>query len=170
MVLEKAVREFLSSEEIKTNKYLIPDFKILKDKKEWINKIEKLATQDPKTLVQAAALQNLAELKDKKYLSTFEKALTSESFSVQAAGLLGLMELDKDRALELSKDLEDEVLMTSPELIGALIPYWKSQNNKAHFNSMAELAAFYSFVAMQDPEMAKPAEEAFVWIMESDSP
>ena len=33
VVLEKAVREFYTAEEIKTNKYLVPDFKILQNKK-----------------------------------------------------------------------------------------------------------------------------------------
>src|SRR5690606_15953552 len=116
--------------------------------KGWLEQIEYMATHDPKTLVQAAALHNLVSLKDVKYMKTFENALKSESFSVQAAGLLGLMELDESRALELSQDLEDEVLMTSPELIAALIPYWKSQNNMTRFNTMTELAAFYSFIAM----------------------
>ena len=146
------------------------DILSLKNNKGWLEQIEYMATHDPKTLVQAAALHNLVSLKDVKYMKTFENALKSESFSVQAAGLLGLMELDESRALELSQDLEDEVLMTSPELIAALIPYWKSQNNMTRFNTMTELAAFYSFIAMQDPELSQPAEQAFVWIMESDSP
>lgn len=33
VVLEKAVREFLTNEEIKSKKYLVPDFKILREKK-----------------------------------------------------------------------------------------------------------------------------------------
>lgn len=33
VVLEKAVREFLSADEIKSKKYLIPDFKVLREKK-----------------------------------------------------------------------------------------------------------------------------------------
>jgi ppGpp synthetase/RelA/SpoT-type nucleotidyltranferase len=33
VVLEKAVREFLSEDEIKSKKYMVPDFKILKEKK-----------------------------------------------------------------------------------------------------------------------------------------
>lgn len=33
VILEKAVREFYSADELKTNKYLIPDFKILRTKK-----------------------------------------------------------------------------------------------------------------------------------------
>lgn len=146
------------------------EFSSLKNKKGWLSKVESLANSDPETLVQAAALQNLVSLNDNKYISTFEKALKSESFSVQAAGLLGIMELDKNRALELSEGLEDDVLATSPDLLASLIPYWKSKNDTTHFNIIAELAAFYSFTAMQDPSMAKPAEDAFVWIMSTDSP
>lgn len=51
VVLEKAVREFLSSEEIKTNKYLIPDFKILKDKKV-------LTTEESNQLAQLRKVRN----------------------------------------------------------------------------------------------------------------
>lgn len=141
-----------------------------KNKNAWIKKVEDLAKNDPKTLVQAAALQSLISLKDPKYLSLYETALKSESYAVQAAGLLGLMDVDEARAFEASKHLEDEILVSAPELLYKLIPYWKSKNDTSHFMIMTELAAFYKFIALQDPEMAGTADEAFKWIMSTDSP
>ena len=133
-------------------------------------KIENLATKDSKTLVQAAAINRLATLNDATYVPLYEKALQSESFSVQGAALNALMKLDKDKAVAKAGDVDKEVLATSPELLVAMIPILKEKNDTSYFDSLTEIAAFYAFMPFQKPEFAKPAEDAFVWIMESDSP
>lgn len=155
---------------IRTQVLYSTDIDVIKNNKNWINKIEQLASQDPKTLVQAAALERLALLENPQYMTIFENAMQSVSYSVQAAALLGISKLNQAKALEFSDTLDEEVFTKSQDLLAVFLPHWKVQNNKKYFNSMAESAAFYGFTALQDPQMGRLAEQAFVWIMESDSP
>ncbi|MXV38027.1 M1 family peptidase [Flavobacteriaceae bacterium Ap0902] len=141
-----------------------------KVKSKAITKLVQLAEDDPKTLVRAAALNKLSDLQDAAYLTTFEKATTSESFAVRAAGLEGLLDLNREKAISYAHNVDDEVIAQSPELLAEMIPLWKSKNDTSHFEALTEMAAFYAFVALQDPTLAAPAEEAFQWIMATDSP
>lgn len=135
-----------------------------------LDKIEDLAQNDTKTLVKASALDALAELNDTKYIPIFENALKAESYAMQAAALNGLMALDKNKAMTLVNGLDSEIIASSPDLLAEMIPVWKAQNDTSHFDALTEMAAFYAFMPFQKPEYAKPAEDAFIWIMESDSP
>lgn len=135
----------------------------------WIKKVEELAQNDPRTLVQAAAIMQLAKLEDPKYNKIFEKGLESISYSVQAESLLGIMKLDAEKAIGYSDRFDKEIYVNSHELLAAFIPHWKSQDNTNYLSSAAEFAAFYSFIAMQeDQSLARSSEEAFVWIMQTD--
>ncbi|MDO5654516.1 MAG: M1 family metallopeptidase [Flavobacteriaceae bacterium] len=134
-----------------------------------LQKIENLAQNDPQTRVQAAAMEALSQLKNNKYLPIFEKALNSESFSVQGNALNALMSIDSSKALSKANQVEKEVLAYATDLVVTLIPQWKAANDTSYFEIMTELAAFYAFMPFQKPEYAKPAEDAFVWIMQSDS-
>jgi len=49
--------------------------------------VEKLAQNDPKTLVQGSAISALAKTKDRKYLPIFEKGLDAVSNSVKGNSL-----------------------------------------------------------------------------------
>lgn len=141
-----------------------------KVKKLALAKITNLASNDPKTLVQAKALNALAELNDAQYLPIFEKAIASESYSVQAAGLNGLLILDKPKAVALAKQVDDEVIAQAPEILAEMIQVWKAENDTSHFGALTDMAAFYAFMAFQKPALSAPAEEAFEWIMSTDSP
>ena len=46
-----------------------------------LSEVEKIASNDPKTLVQAAAISALGKTKDKKYLPLFEKGMSAVSNS-----------------------------------------------------------------------------------------
>ena len=67
-----------------------------------------LAQTDENTLVRAAALTMLAGLKDQTYLALFKQSLNSQSYSVQAAALNGLNDLNPDEAFQAAKGLEKD--------------------------------------------------------------
>ncbi|WP_299104827.1 M1 family metallopeptidase [uncultured Tenacibaculum sp.] len=78
-------------------------------KKRVIKKIMDLANNDPKTLVQAAAVETLGKLTDPELKSVFEKGLQSKSYSVLGKSLVGMYYIDKDLAIQKSKTLPLEV-------------------------------------------------------------
>jgi aminopeptidase N len=64
--------------------------------------VEKLASNDPKTLVQAAAISALAKTKDKKYLPVFEKGVNAVSNAVKGSSVSAIVEIDPSRAVYFS--------------------------------------------------------------------
>ena len=78
-------------------------------KKSAINTIKQLATNDPKTLVQASALETLGKLTDPELRPVFLKALNSKSFSVVGKALVAMYYVDKEYAVKKSKQLPIEV-------------------------------------------------------------
>ncbi|WP_313581706.1 M1 family metallopeptidase [Chishuiella sp.] len=141
--------------------------KTIVDKAE--KKLKQLAANDPKTLVQAAALNalNQANIYDE---AIFEKASKSPSFSVQGAALTGILKKNPTKIDELTRNVDDLVIKNSPDLVAALAPTWIKNNQLDKAPLLAEQAALYEFVKFQDPEKGKVAEQAFNWIMTTDSP
>ena len=78
-------------------------------KKAVINKIMQIANQDKKTLVQAAAIETLGKLTDPALKPIFTKALESKSYSVLGKGLVAMYYIDKQLAINKSKNLPDEI-------------------------------------------------------------
>ncbi|MFY0630949.1 MAG: M1 family metallopeptidase [Flavobacteriaceae bacterium] len=74
-------------------------------KKNAIDRIKRIADRDPKTLVQAAAIETLGKLTDPELKPIFEKALQSESYNVLGKALVAMYYVDKDLAIKRSKDL-----------------------------------------------------------------
>ena len=74
-----------------------------------IDKIISMATSDPSTLVQAAAIETLGKLTDPAYASIFKTALNSKSYSVLGNALVATYYIDKESAVKISKSLPDEV-------------------------------------------------------------
>lgn len=131
-------------------------------------KLKQLAANDPKTLVQAAALSalNEANIFD---ATIYEKAVKSPSFSVQGATLTGILKNNPSKINELTANIEDEVIKGSPDLAIALVPTWMKNNQFDKAVLIAESAAMYEFAKFQDPEKGKIAEQAFNWIMTNDT-
>ena len=131
-------------------------------------KLKQLAANDPKTLVQAAALSalNEANIFD---ATIYEKAVKSPSFSVQGAALTGILKNNPSKINELTANIEDEVIKGSPDLAIALVPTWMKNNQFDKAVLIAESAAMYEFAKFQDPEKGKIAEQAFNWIMTNDT-
>ncbi len=75
----------------------------LKDDKDIIGAIEKVASTETDRKTKAAALNFLAATKDAKYLGLFKKNVDDSSYSVSGAALNGLAALEPATAYELSK-------------------------------------------------------------------
>lgn len=137
------------------------------DQKSLIAEVEKLASSDPKTLVQAAATQALSKTKDKKYLPIFEKGVSAVSNAVKGASLAGISVVDPSRVTALADkvDLEN----ASEEMMTTLLPIIVQNKIEKQMPAIASAAAFYPFLKFQDPKLGAAAEEGFNWIMSSDN-
>jgi len=78
-------------------------------KRDVIDKIKKIALQDKKTLVRAAAIETLGKLTDPANLPIFQEALKSKSYSVLGKTLVAIYYIDKALAIKLSKELPNDV-------------------------------------------------------------
>lgn len=128
--------------------------------------LKKLAASDPKTLVQAAAL-NVLNQTGEKDIALFQNALKSKSFSVQAAAASGIMRIDPSKTSELVQ-LDEEVLQNSPELIAEMLPKWIQDNDKSKLSLVAESVALYTFTQYENPVLGGKLEKGFSWMMGSD--
>jgi aminopeptidase N len=129
--------------------------------------VEKLASNDPKTLVQAAAISALAKTKDKKYVPIFEKGVNSVSNAVKGNAVSAIVEIDPSRANTLADKID---LEGAPEnLLSKLLPIIVKNKVTSQMSNIAQIAAFYPFIKFQNPELGKSAEEGFNWIMTSDN-
>ncbi|WP_026897588.1 M1 family metallopeptidase [Daejeonella oryzae] len=70
--------------------------------------LSKLASSDPSTLVQSAAIRSLARSNDSSNLTVFSQAFKSKSYSVQAAAMSGVAALDNAEGLRLAKTMEKD--------------------------------------------------------------
>lgn len=129
--------------------------------------VEKLASNDPKTLVQAAAISALAKTKDKKYIPVFEKGLNAVSNAVRGSSVSALIEIDPSRASALAEkiDLKD----ASDDMMNKLLPVIVKNRVASQMENITQLVAFYPFIKFQNPELGKSAEEGYNWIMSSDN-
>ena len=132
-----------------------------------ISDVEKMASNDPKTLVQGAAISALAKTKDKKYLPVFEKGLNAVSNSVKANSLTGIAAVDPARVSTLAENIDLEG--ATDDLIGELLPVIVKNKIVKQMQAIASTAAFYPFIKFQNPELGASAEDGFNWIMSSDN-
>jgi aminopeptidase N len=71
-------------------------------------KIIELANDDQNTQVRAFALRTLAALKDQANIGVFKKALSSQSYQVEASALYGLNEIDPAVAMQYAVGFEND--------------------------------------------------------------
>ncbi|MBB6331314.1 aminopeptidase N [Chryseobacterium sediminis] len=129
--------------------------------------VEKLASNDPKTLTQAAAITALAKTKDKKYLPLFEKGINAVSNAVKGSSMSALLSIDPSRANGLADKID--LKGASDELQAQLLPIIVKNRITSQIENIAPLATFYPFIKFQNPELGKAAEDGFNWIMTSDN-
>ncbi|KFF13530.1 peptidase M1 [Chryseobacterium soli] len=131
------------------------------------SEVEKLASNDPKTLVQASAIAALAKTKDKRYLPIFEKGINAVSNAVKGNSLGAVITIDPSRANALADKLDLEG--ASDDMLALLLPVVVKNKVTSQIANIAPIAAFYPFIKFQNPELGKSAEEGFNWIMTSDN-
>ena len=128
--------------------------------------VEKMASSDPKTLVQGAAISALGKINDKKYLPLFEKGMNAVSNSVKANSLAGIAAVDPSRIASLADKIDLEG--ADEEVISELMPIIVKNKIEKQMAAIASTAAFYPFIKFQKPELGDAAEAGFNWIMSSD--
>ncbi|MFC4164114.1 M1 family metallopeptidase [Epilithonimonas zeae] len=129
--------------------------------------VEKLASNDPKTLVQAAAISALAKTKNAKYSSIYEKGLNAVSNAVKGSSLAGIAELDPSKAATSIENID--LNGASDDLISKLLPIIVKNKIEKQMPAIGTTVAFYPFIKFQDPTLGKSAEEGYNWIMSSDN-
>nr|WP_314499882.1 M1 family metallopeptidase [uncultured Chryseobacterium sp.] len=129
--------------------------------------VEKLAQNDPKTLVQGAAIAALAKTKDKKYLPVFEKGVSAVSNSVKGNSLAAVLAIDPSKVNALGDKIDLEG--ASEDMLTQLLPVVVKNKVTSQMANIASVVAFYPFVKFQNPELGKVAEEGYNWIMSSDN-
>jgi aminopeptidase N len=129
--------------------------------------VEKLASNDPKTLVQAAAIKALSKTKDKKYTSIFEKGMNAVSDAVKANSVAAIISVDPSRIGALADKINLEG--ASDDLLEVLLPVVVKNKVTSQMSNIAQIAAFYPFIKFQNPELGKAGEDGFNWIMTSDN-
>ena len=129
--------------------------------------IEKLANNDPKTLVQGAAIAALAKTKDKKYIPTYEKGISAISNSVKGNSLAAIIAADPSKVSALADKIDLEG--ASESMLTQLLPMVVKNKVTSQMANISSLVAFYPFIKFQNPELGKVAEEGYNWIMSSDN-
>jgi len=129
--------------------------------------VEKLAVNDPKTLVQAAAISALAKTKDKKYLPIFEKGINAVSNAVKGNSVSAIVAVDPSKASALADKIDLDG--ASETLMSQMLPIVVKNKVTSQMSNIAQLVAFYPFIKFQNPELGKSAEEGYNWIMSSDN-
>lgn len=141
------------------------DITNLKKANKAIKIIEDLAKNDPKTLVQAKAIKILGKLNDKKYLSLFNDASKSESFSVQSNAISSLYNIDKESALKVAKALSAD---SKKYMASNLVSMFIKEKDESEMPFIAKNLISGMFFN-PDKEVQKEYGKAFEWIAASSS-
>ncbi len=128
--------------------------------------IEKIAENDEKTLVQAAAISKLAILQNTKYVYVFKQALQSKSNSVKGNALSALYEIDKEAAMSYVNSITNEEEIEGMK--SALIPIYIKDKTEAQMPFVADNLIMGMFFT-EDKETKNIYKEGFQWVAPSDN-
>jgi aminopeptidase N len=137
-----------------------------KGRKNAIPIIEKLATSDPKTKVQGAAMGVLAKLLNPEYKSIFMKGMISPSYSVKSNSTIGLYYIDRDMALEGMNKFDEE---TKQDLAPLLVQIYVAENDDSQMVFIAKNLLSLLFSNDVSKEQQKRFAEAYQWIASSNN-
>ena len=134
-------------------------------KKDAIAKIMNMANNDPKTIVQAEALNTLGKLTDPELKPVFAKALESKSYSVLGKALVSMYYIDKPTAIKKSKELPDEVrkILATP-----LTRIFIEENDETELPFIAKTVVSGMFLT-NDDATKELYQKAFKQISESNN-
>ena len=76
--------------------------------KKLLKEVKKLIANDPKTLVQAAAVKAFSKVATKKDIALLEKLMNSKSYAVKTAALNLIYKLDTNKGLAFAKQITDK--------------------------------------------------------------
>jgi len=136
-----------------------------KKAKKAIKIVEDLAKNDLKTLVQAKAVKVLGNLNDKKYLSLFNDALKSTSFSVQSNAISALYNIDKIGALKAAKSIPAESKKYMNANLVSLFIKEKDESEMAFIATNLIAGMFFN----PDKDVQTEYGKAFEWIAASSN-
>ncbi|WP_111707787.1 M1 family metallopeptidase [Lutibacter citreus] len=135
------------------------------NKRDIIAKVEKLAQNDPKSLVRGAAIGVLGKLIEPIYKPLFERGMDSESNSVISNSLTGLYSIDKEATVNkinsLSKDSKES-------LAESITSIYIQEKDKSQLPFIANHVLKGMFLT-QNQRTQQIYGEAFKWIAESDN-
>lgn len=131
-----------------------------------IKTIEHLALNDPKTLVQAAAIRKLGELEAKGYAKIYRKALKSPSFSVKGSAIAALFAIEPDAALNEAYAIKDKI--TRKHMSSQLVPIFIRGRVTAEMPYVAENLIGGMFF-IDDKKLQAIYAEGFQWVASSDN-
>jgi aminopeptidase N len=134
-------------------------------KKLAIQKIIQIASNDKKTLVQAAAIETLGKLIDPELKQIFEKGLSSASYAVLGKSLVAMYYVNKTAAIKKSKELPDEVrkILATP-----LTKIFIESNDETELPFIAKSVVSGMFLS-GDPATKLLYEKAFNMISKSNN-
>lgn len=133
----------------------------------FLNKVEELAKNDPKTLVQAAAIKTLSSTKSRKYLTLYEQKIGALSNAVKGSAIAAILGTDPQRVTSLADKID--LANASEELVIQLMPTIVEHKIEKQAPYIASIAVFYPFIKFQDTSLGAIAEDAFHWIMSIDN-
>lgn len=131
-----------------------------------IKMLEKIAENDKKTLVRAAAIKRLSLLEDKIYIPLFKKGLQSNSNAVKKSSMMALSKVDKEAALQFALSVDNK--LDKKSLKDALIPVYIINKTKSQMPFVAKNLVEGMFFA-DTREKSNIYKEGFQWIAASDS-
>ncbi|WP_298366720.1 M1 family metallopeptidase [uncultured Lutibacter sp.] len=135
------------------------------NKRDIISKVEKIAQNDPKTLVRAAALGVLGKLIEPIYKPLFERGMNSESYAIVSSSLTSLYQIDKQATLNKINSLSDDV---KDNLADAITSIYIQEKDKTQLPFIANHILKGMFLT-QNKRTQQIYGNAFKWIAESDN-
>ena len=134
--------------------------------KKVLKKIEKMASDDPATLVRAEALKKLFDFDGDSYISLFKEALASESSAMRVNALKALYWTDEQAALDYTAGVQDP--MEKESMKDALIPVYIMSENESETPFVADNLVQGMFFT-EDREKMDIYKEGFQWVAGSDN-
>ncbi|REE81767.1 aminopeptidase N [Lutibacter oceani] len=135
------------------------------NKRDIIAKVEKLAQNDEKTLVRAAAIGVLGKLVEPIYKPLFERGFESESYALIGSSLTSLYQIDKEATIAKINSLSADI---KESLADAITTIYIQEKDKTKLPFIANHVLKGMFLT-QNPRTQQVYGEAFKWIAESDN-
>ena len=134
--------------------------------KKAIKSIEKLASQDEKTLVRAKAISKLSKLEGAEYTELYKEGLSSNSNAIKVSSLQALYAVDKVAAMEYAASVNDELIKKS--LKDALIPVYIMDQTESEIPFVAGNLMEGMFFT-EDRDKQNTYKEGFQWVAASSN-